>query len=226
MAAWRPHWAVLQAGVETKAPPYLGGEPQVPTWWFGARELFSPLVQQACVVYKASPVARITFEQWWSGSGLPPHPSQPHLHTQCLVVGKCSEWLASEQGQPFRLQPDGPASQGPSRGYMKALPDCAPLFNTTEFYLHHLLCWVYRGPCPPDRWGWHLCGGPPVPPQAVHAALAPGLDAAGPHRAAGLGPKEAEVGAAVTTRSFYREISLAFEHPPVPLTHLSAPPHM
>lgn len=60
-------------------------------------------------------------------------------------------------GRHFKLQPHGPRA-GPSSAYMKAKPHCMAMGNHSEFYLHHLLCWMYHGPPPsPNHVAGHLC---------------------------------------------------------------------
>lgn len=160
-----PIWDVLQSGRLTPAPPYFGEEHGKPAvWWDGVLVQLEPLAE-VWQVYKATPKATITWQQFKAGQGLPAHPSQPALlHTQCLVVGPCKTWLAGEQGQHFKQQPHPVGKHGVSGAYMKAHPFCHNMSNPEPFYIHHLLCWMYHGPPPdhppPDGGPWvagHLC---------------------------------------------------------------------
>lgn len=159
-------WAVLQPGRLTPAPPYFGeGQAKSAAWWAGVLSSLEPLVEDACQVYKASPKASLSFQQWRGGLGMPAHPSMPTtLHTQCYVVGPCKRWLAGEQGQHFKLQPHPGGKHGASGAYMKAQPYCHLMGNPEPFYIHHLLCWMYHGPPPahppPAGGTWvagHMC---------------------------------------------------------------------
>lgn len=89
---------------------------------------------------------------------LSPHPSHPNLITECILVKQCKRWLASQD--VFKLQPHG-RTQGipkcPNRGYIK-VKGWGFGDNDQEFYLHRLLCYMYRGPPPsPHHVVGHLC---------------------------------------------------------------------
>lgn len=151
---WPPVWWVLRRRQVTAIPPFFNPDmdPQGRNWWSGVLGTLHPLLGKC--------TSKPTWEQFKEGLGLGPHPTNPHLHTKCCTVGRCSSWLSNHE--VFKLRPHGKhgkSRDSVNRGYMmvkaRGMED-----NTSEFYLHTLLCWAYYGPPPPNLpnpVAGHLC---------------------------------------------------------------------
>ncbi len=150
-------WTVCQ-GSPTVTPDYFTTQPQARSyhWWRGVREELEGLVERCHT--NTRPQAAITWAQYKTGTGLPAHPRHANLHTCCVVPPRAGSAFLRGLEHAFRLQPHGRHPEGHSRGYLK-VPRRGWGANDREFYLHDLLCYMYRGPSTnPSLVVGHLCG--------------------------------------------------------------------
>ena len=157
--AFHANWHACQQGTITHTPSFFthNPTPQDHTWWVGLRESMEPLVSK-CHIHGIRPQVSVTWDEYRTGVGLPPHPTQAYLGTKCVVPPNTGSAFLADIDWQFRLQPHGNSQYGCSRGYFKVLT-FGWHHNDKEFYLHDLLCHMYNGPSPdPDLVAGHLCG--------------------------------------------------------------------
>lgn len=160
MATFTPKWQYLKRGRHLQ-PAFFT---EHPTWessmyYAGLVGKLEGLLQQCQPLDPA-----IRDERWTVGSftrgPLPPHPNDPDLPTPCYVVMGIKRWLATEDGEDFRLQPHGATAHKPrcpNRGYMHVKAG-GMHDNDFDFALHRLLCHLYHGPPPsPHHVVHHKC---------------------------------------------------------------------
>lgn len=154
MAEWQAEWHVFSHPM-TQSPPFILARQQLEdqVWWGGLLTPLSPMLE------RCHNLAAPKVENYREGSGIPPHPSHVGLlHTECLVVSN-AKGFCSQYPQRFRWQAhgrQGHKGRGANAGYIKVREQ--GLYQRVpwrEFFLHQLLCWMYRGP-PPDG-GLEVC---------------------------------------------------------------------
>lgn len=157
---WPPSFRVLQSELGPVAVPgfYAANpsgalqHPQSSNWWIGVLRRLDYLLEWCWPM--------LSWDQLQAGDGLGPNLAHPELHTECCCLSQCSTWLKSRPG--FKLVANGKhgkSKTSKSRGYVKATVGCF-VDNTSEFYVHQLLCYAFYGPPPDDGAKYvvgHLC---------------------------------------------------------------------
>ena len=126
-----------------------------PLWWRGLLSFLDPLLQ------RCRGLGAPHLDNFVNGVGTDPHPSQPHLFTQCLVPTNFATMLSQFSGR-FRFLRRGGGSGGKAgsfklREYGITLVGGVDL-PCQETYVSRLLCYMYRGPPPSHELeACHMC---------------------------------------------------------------------
>jgi len=149
-------WFVLEADGEIPLPDFLGVAGQKDeTWWLG---LLTSIHNSGLFGCLDNMPAHNMLTAFRTGQGIEAHPYFPFgLHTKCLTLTYYKRWMKGQGHTMFKFMPSGSMShsgRSKARGYLKVLAkELIP--GSSEFYLHDLLCYMYRGPAPVDGSTYH-----------------------------------------------------------------------
>jgi hypothetical protein len=144
---WRQFFT-FQSGVETMQPEFYckPSREQAATWWMGLLIHLAPLLRECkppLTIAQFSGLTRLGSVDLPVGFVLEGDP----LHTGCVLAVSLVQWIKKSANCVFKLRknPKDLPAHTPNYAYIKVkvkgFED-----NDFEFYLHRLLCYMYRGP--------------------------------------------------------------------------------
>lgn len=146
---FNPQWHVFTHNT-TREPDFMTTRPshRNRTWWRGLMANFEPLLEKVKPTITVGELKRGEVPAYGYVDPDLPQGAWQH-HTVCVIVGNCHKWLRTNS--TFKLKKVGKhanSKTSKNRGYIWIPPFSLEYLDNQDqgFYLHQLLCYMYRGP--------------------------------------------------------------------------------